>query len=71
MSYTLLALVCLRHKDAKFTMIYSHGNATDVGAMFLVYTMLSLSLKINIVGYDYSGYGVSNQINEKVLGSNL
>ncbi|KAF0748916.1 hypothetical protein AaE_007201, partial [Aphanomyces astaci] len=48
--------VC-RHPDAKFTIIYSHGNATDCGAMYLRYISLSRELKVNVVGYDYSGYG--------------
>ena len=41
------------------TIIYSHGNATDCGAMFIMYAMLALTLKVNVVGYDYTGYGSS------------
>jgi hypothetical protein len=44
-----------RYPDAKFTLIYSHGNATDCGAMFIMYAMLAMTLKINVVGYDYTG----------------
>ncbi|ETW01294.1 hypothetical protein, variant 1 [Aphanomyces invadans] len=43
-----------RHPEATFTMIYSHGNATDCGGMFLRYLSLS---RVNVVGYDYTGYG--------------
>lgn len=48
-----------RYPESKFTLIYSHGNATDCGAMFIMYAMLALTLKINVVGYDYTGYGSS------------
>ncbi|CAK4620478.1 hypothetical protein LEN26_016305 [Aphanomyces euteiches] len=45
------------YPEAKFTLIFSHGNATDCGAMYLRYLSLSRELKVNLVGYDYSGYG--------------
>jgi len=41
------------------TLIYSHGNATDVGAMFPLQSILAHSLECNVVSYDYSGYGES------------
>jgi hypothetical protein len=41
------------------TIIYSHGNATDVGAMFPLQSILAHSLECNVVSYDYSGYGES------------
>ena len=41
------------------TLLYSHGNATDVGAMFQIQTVLSQSLQCNVVSYDYSGFGES------------
>jgi abhydrolase domain-containing protein 17 len=63
---TCVPLISLRHPDAKYTIIYSHGNATDIGAMFLIFTMISVSLRVNVVGYDYSGYGVSNYVNDKI-----
>lgn len=58
-AHTTIPLVCLRHKGAKYTVIYSHGNATDVGAMFFLYAMMAVSCKVNVVGYDYTGYGAS------------
>lgn len=45
--------------DANYTIIYSHGNATDCGAMFLRYAEMATKLGVNIVAYDYTGYGVS------------
>lgn len=44
------------------TIIYSHGNATDIGAMFPIQSILSHSLECNVVSYDYSGYGESGGV---------
>ena len=44
------------------TIIYSHGNATDIGAMFPLQSILSHSLECNVVSYDYSGYGESGGV---------
>jgi hypothetical protein len=44
------------------TMIYSHGNATDVGAMFSLQAIIAHSLECNVVSYDYSGYGESGGV---------
>eukprot|EP00606_Chrysophyceae_sp_TOSAG23-5_P000974 GSChrysophyteH2.ASY1.ANO1.1173.1 assembled CDS len=48
-------------KDAprKHTILFSHGNAADLGAMFLFFDMLFQSVPVNIVAYDYTGYGAS------------
>jgi hypothetical protein len=45
--------------DNTKTIIYSHGNATDVGAMFPLQCILAHSLECNVISYDYSGYGES------------
>mmetsp|Transcript_18683 Transcript_18683/g.28239 ORF Transcript_18683/g.28239 Transcript_18683/m.28239 type:complete len:396 (-) Transcript_18683:131-1318(-) len=44
------------------TLIYSHGNATDIGAMFQLQAILAHSLECNVVCYDYSGYGESGGV---------
>jgi len=44
------------------TIIYSHGNATDIGAMFPIQVILALSLQCHVVVYDYSGYGESGGV---------
>lgn len=43
--------------NAKFTIIYSHGNATDIGAMYTFYIALARQLEVNVIAYDYTGYG--------------
>ena len=48
--------------DKTFTIIYSHGNATDIGAMFPLQSILTHSLQCNVVSYDYSGYGESGGV---------
>ena len=44
---------------AKRTILHSHGNAVDLGIMQSVYRHLSETLGVNVLGYDYSGYGWS------------
>lgn len=41
------------------TILYSHGNAADIGAMSGMQAMLAKNLKCNVLVYDYSGYGES------------
>lgn len=43
----------------KTTIIYSHGNATDIGRMHIFLSRLAKHLKVNIISYDYEGYGLS------------
>ena len=57
---TKVPLICLKIPNAKFTILYSHGNATDLGGMFSRYIYIAVKLGVNVVGYDYTGYGVSN-----------
>lgn len=42
---------------ARLTLLYSHGNATDIGAMHPHYYILAKFLQINVFAYDYTGYG--------------
>ena len=43
----------------KYTLLFSHGNAVDLGQMSSFYVGLSARLGVNIFSYDYSGYGAS------------
>lgn len=45
--------------SAKYTLLFSHGNAVDLGQMSSFFIGLGTRLKCNILSYDYSGYGVS------------
>ncbi|GLT65430.1 hypothetical protein SLA2020_378650 [Shorea laevis] len=51
--------VHVKHPKAAATLLYSHGNAADLGQMFELFVELSKRLRINLMGYDYSGYGQS------------
>lgn len=51
-----------RQQPQTKTIIISHGNATDIGAMFPIQVVLAHSLDCNIVSYDYSGYGESGGV---------
>ncbi|KAI4366999.1 hypothetical protein MLD38_022787 [Melastoma candidum] len=51
--------VHVAHPKAGATMLYSHGNAADLGQMMELFVELSKRLRLNIMGYDYSGYGQS------------
>lgn len=44
------------------TIVISHGNATDLGAMFPIQVVIAHSLDCHVLVYDYSGYGESGGI---------
>jgi hypothetical protein len=46
-------------KENKFNIIFSHGNACDLGVIYPFLVDLSTQLKADIISYDYSGYGRS------------
>ncbi|CAH9110473.1 unnamed protein product [Cuscuta europaea] len=48
-----------KHPFARFTVLYSHGNAADLGQMSGLFLELRAHLRVNIMSYDYSGYGGS------------
>ncbi|XP_062163108.1 uncharacterized protein LOC133870080 [Alnus glutinosa] len=50
----------VKNPSASMTVLYSHGNAADLGQMYHIFTELSLHLGVNLMGYDYSGYGQSS-----------
>ena len=43
----------------RYTILFSHGNAVDLGQMSSFYYGLGSRLECNIFTYDYSGYGAS------------
>ncbi|CAN1256783.1 Alpha/beta hydrolase domain-containing protein 17C [Linum perenne] len=49
----------LRNPYARLTLLYSHGNAADLGQLYDLFVQLKLNLRVNLIGYDYSGYGAS------------
>ncbi|XP_020264408.1 protein ABHD17B-like isoform X2 [Asparagus officinalis] len=47
-------------EGAGLTVLYSHGNAADLGQMYELFVELSVHLRVNLMAYDYSGYGQSS-----------
>jgi len=50
------------HPDAKFTVLYSHGNAVDLGQLLQQQLLKGIcdELHVNVMGYDYPGYGFAS-----------
>lgn len=46
-----IVTVYIKHPKASATLLYSHGNAADLGQMFELFVELSLRLRVNLVGY--------------------
>eukprot|EP00554_Chaetoceros_debilis_P003144 CAMPEP_0194089890 /NCGR_PEP_ID=MMETSP0149-20130528/36637_1 /TAXON_ID=122233 /ORGANISM="Chaetoceros debilis, Strain MM31A-1" /LENGTH=690 /DNA_ID=CAMNT_0038773977 /DNA_START=340 /DNA_END=2412 /DNA_ORIENTATION=+ len=55
----------LLRRGAKITLLYSHGNAEDLGMMYRRMKELARVLCVNVLAYDYSGYGLSQPRNSK------
>jgi fermentation-respiration switch protein FrsA (DUF1100 family) len=53
-----LAVLHQPNPSADYTLLYSHGNAEDLGLIRPVLDVL-FSAGVSIVSYDYSGYGLS------------
>lgn len=50
---TEIIAMYVRNPAAKLTVLYSHGNAADLGQMYDLFTELSLHLRINLMGYPF------------------
>lgn len=48
--------------NVRFTLISSHGNAVDLGQLLPLYEQLAKLLKVNVLAYDYRGYGKSSGV---------
>ncbi|KAF1772817.1 Alpha/beta hydrolase fold-5 [Phytophthora cactorum] len=44
---------------AEYTVLFSHGNAEDLGMIYDWFREVSRRLQANVMSYDYSGYGIS------------
>lgn len=44
-------------RKAKVTMLFSHGNAEDLGMIYEWFCEFSKELNVNLLAYDYEGYG--------------
>ncbi|KPP67486.1 alpha/beta hydrolase domain-containing protein 17C-like [Scleropages formosus] len=46
--------------NSRYTLLFSHGNAVDLGQMCGFYIGLGSRINCNVFSYDYSGYGISS-----------
>jgi pimeloyl-ACP methyl ester carboxylesterase len=44
-------------RKAKVTLLFSHGNAEDLGMIYEWFCEFSKELNVNLLAYDYEGYG--------------
>jgi len=51
-----------RRADARCTLLFSHGNSTDIGIMFHHLRDLCAKLQVDVFAYEYSGYGESSGV---------
>lgn len=51
---TEIVAVYVRYPMATSTVLYSHGNAADIGQMYELFIELSISLRVNLMGYIFS-----------------
>jgi pimeloyl-ACP methyl ester carboxylesterase len=51
-----------RRLDADRTILFSHGNSTDIGIMFHHLRDICNHLKVDVFAYEYSGYGESTGV---------
>jgi hypothetical protein len=54
-----IAAAHVKRRGAHVTMLFSHGNAEDLNSSYHWMKRLSKDLNVNVLGYDYSGYGES------------
>jgi hypothetical protein len=54
-----LAARYLPHPGARYTLVYFHGNAEDLGQVDLSLRELRDRLGVSVLGWDYRGYGLS------------
>lgn len=55
---TVISAMHLPAKDARYTILFSHGNGEDMGDLYEVYERLR-GAGFSVLAYDYHGYGTS------------
>ncbi len=55
---TEIAAIYLPNKSARYTILYSHGNAVDLGGVYPMLEQLK-NMGFSVFAYDYRGYGTS------------
>ena len=55
----VIPVMIITYPNSKYTILFSHGNATDIGCMRDHLIDMAVKLQISIWCYDYTGYGLS------------
>lgn len=63
---TEIVAVYVRHPMATSTLLYSHGNAADIGQMYELFVELSIHLRVNLMGYFISSLSLPFSPNLKI-----
>lgn len=56
-SGSIIPALFLRHPSARQTLLVSHRSNSDLGRMYPLLLFLCRSLCVNVLGYEYTGYG--------------
>src|ERR1700744_1635243 len=71
-SYPPIQCVLLPKENAELLMIVSHGNNSDLGTLYRYWMDYSTYWNINIILWEYPGYGYSNEIsNNQIINRDL
>eukprot|EP01068_Selenidium_serpulae_P016626 Selendium_serpulae@DN6312_c0_g1_i1.p1 len=46
-------------RGARFTLLFAHGNAEDLGMIYSYFEQVSVIWNVNVFAFEYSGYGLS------------
>mmetsp|Transcript_51550 Transcript_51550/g.116003 ORF Transcript_51550/g.116003 Transcript_51550/m.116003 type:complete len:261 (+) Transcript_51550:82-864(+) len=49
----------INREGARYTLLFSHGNAEDLGLIIRYFREVSHILRVNVFSYEYTGYGMS------------
>lgn len=55
-----IAATHIKRSTSAITLIFSHANGDDLNHCYQHMLTLSKELNVNVLGYDYSGYGASS-----------
>lgn len=56
----------INRESAKYTLLFSHGNAEDLGLIIRYFREVSHILTVNVFSYEYTGYGMSTGVPQEV-----
>lgn len=58
-------------RQSNCTILFSHGNAQDLGMIYDWFKSFSAVLQVNVMAYDYTGYGKCREVRGEVADCDL